>query len=960
MAPSNGAVTVNGITVERTGLGQDAVFSGVVLLDENGNQVGISKTLNSNHQAVIGETITIPAGQTRTFTVAGNMSATLDSYAGQVVGLSVVGVQTSAAVSGSLPVTGAMHTVNASLSLGTATLAVSSFDPNTSSTKEIGTTGFRFAGIRVTAGSAEKVRLMSIRWNQTGSAGSSDLSNVKVVVDSTEYPTTVSADGKYYTANFGSGIVLDKGFSKDVYIKADVMGSGAAGRTVRFDIYKNTDIYLVGETYGYGLIATAGSTATASDSSSEFTTGSPFFHGSLVTISAGSVTTINKANSVAAQNIAVNVPNQPLGGFEIDVKGESISVQNLAISVATSSTGAGLLTNVSIVDENGSVVAGPIDASGAGTTLTFSDTITFPVGKHVYTVKGRLPSTFTSGGTITLSTNPSTQWSNVTGQTTGNTISLPNTTVTMNTMTVKGAALAISIASTPAAQTITAGAQDVVFSRVQLDATASGEDVRFSTIPLIFTFAGTPNYISGCQLFDGTASSSVALNSGSNIVNPSSSLASGSSVTFTFDNSLTVAKGTIKTLDLRCDVSSSATTSSTYKFGISASPSVTVTGVTSSNEVTETVTASNGQTMTIGSAGFTVTKDASSPAYTVVAGGTQNVTVGVLEFRSTNEELTLEQVALQLTNTASSSAASIERVSLWNGATEVASGQFLGSAATTILYMSGSKPIIPKDGQVDLTVKVDLADIGTGQATSSSGAFVAVDYDGGAAADTEATGSSGRIDSSSTSDTDTAGVRVMNSYPTFAKINLDTTTLSNGERVLARFRVTANSKDSVGIYKFTTSFATTTASVKDINVYAYTDSSFSTTASTPAGNGQFDSSDVDPIVGGVAEIYVENTSGATSTAFQVPAGESRWFEVRGTVTGSASGAAITTTVEGDAAYPSLATLMSKAGTIDADTNDDFIWSPNSTSTSAFSSNDWTNGYGIPGLPASGLQQTVAQ
>jgi peptidoglycan hydrolase-like protein with peptidoglycan-binding domain len=195
-------VTVNSLTVERSGLAQDAVFSGVVLLKSDGTQIGIAKTLNSNHQAMVGEPWVIKAGTSQTVTVAGNMNSSLASYAGQVVGLNVVAVNTSASVSGSLPVMGAMHTVNATLTLGTAQLAVSSFDPNSSQTKEIGTTGYKFAGIRVTAGSAEQVRLWSVRWNQTGSASANDLANVKVYVDGTAYDTTVSADGKYFSSNF--------------------------------------------------------------------------------------------------------------------------------------------------------------------------------------------------------------------------------------------------------------------------------------------------------------------------------------------------------------------------------------------------------------------------------------------------------------------------------------------------------------------------------------------------------------------------------------------------------------------------------------------------------------------------------------------------------------------------------------------------------------------------------------
>ncbi|MFZ2949866.1 MAG: peptidoglycan-binding protein, partial [Desulfuromonadaceae bacterium] len=168
-------VTVSGITVERVGAAVDSVIAGVVLLDENGIQLGIAKTLNSNHQTTVGDPFTVRAGTSRTMTIAANAAAVLTNYAGQVVALQVDAVNTNGTVSGSLPIVGAYNTVNASLSIGTAQMAVSSYDPNGDQGNiSIGTTNYRMAGVRVTAGSSEQTRVRSIRWNQVGSAGSSD------------------------------------------------------------------------------------------------------------------------------------------------------------------------------------------------------------------------------------------------------------------------------------------------------------------------------------------------------------------------------------------------------------------------------------------------------------------------------------------------------------------------------------------------------------------------------------------------------------------------------------------------------------------------------------------------------------------------------------------------------------------------------------------------------------------
>ncbi|MDP2650125.1 MAG: hypothetical protein Q8P16_01010, partial [bacterium] len=104
---SSAAVTINSVGVELGGLANKAAFSSVVLLDENGVQVGNTRIINSNNQATIGEAVTLQPGQSRTFTVAGNIGTIGTTYAGQVATFSVISINTAATVSGSLPKTGA-------------------------------------------------------------------------------------------------------------------------------------------------------------------------------------------------------------------------------------------------------------------------------------------------------------------------------------------------------------------------------------------------------------------------------------------------------------------------------------------------------------------------------------------------------------------------------------------------------------------------------------------------------------------------------------------------------------------------------------------------------------------------------------------------------------------------------------------------------------------------------------
>ena len=962
-------VTVNNITVERSGVAQDAAFDGVVLVDDSGMQIGDAKTLNSNHQANVGNAFVVKAGSSKTVTIAGNMASSLSSYDGQVASLKVVAVNTadSSSVSG-LPLVGASLRLVNNITLGTVTTAVSSYDPNGAVSKEIGTTGLVFSGIRITAGSAEKVNLKSIRFNQSGSVSSSDLANVKVMLDGAAYNVSVDSTGKYYSTTFGNGILIDKGLSKDIYIQGDIVGSNASNRTIQFDIYKTTDIYMVGDTYGYGIIPSAGAnTYDSTHATSQLTTSNPWFQSSAITVTAGSATTIAKALSVAAQNIAVNVPNQVLGGFDTDIKGEALSVQKMIFTVSSSSgSGTGLLTSVSLYQGN-TVVAGPVDAvyaSATTQTLTFTDTVTIPVGKTTYTLKGKVASGIGNNTQYVADTTPS-GWTNVTGQTTGNAISLSTIgNFSMNTMTVKGAALDVSVGASPAAQTVVANRQNLTFANILLDASQSGEDVRTSLIKLYMT--GSTTDVTSCQLFDGAT----ALNTGSNVVTPTTNTITGKEINFTLDSALTVSKGTIKTLAVVCNLKPSLLAGNIYKWGINsvAANWTAVTGVTSGNTVSVTGTNNAGNAMTIGASALTVSKDSSSPSYALAYSGQSGVTMGVLKFHASSEAMTLKRVALKLTNpAASSSAADLVSVSLWDGASQVGSMVFTGSNTTGTTTLS--TPVsIAADSDKLLTLKVDMASVGTGMA-GHQGALIAVDINDADTTGTEADNTQSGGVSDATGTTAMAGVRLFRSVPTFAKLSGSISsfsgTLTGAD--LYRFSLSASpagtAGNGIGLDALTIGVPTSTSSntasttVTNLKVYAYTDSAMN---SPVAGytNGLLNSSNA------VAKLRSAGDNKVTlDSILQIPAGSTYYFRVIGDITFTpAAGSTVTdgfvsVKLESDSAYPSLPSLMADAATTSIAASN-LIWSPNATTTSLSTHSDWTNGYLIPGLNDASMPTTT--
>ncbi|MEK7463440.1 MAG: hypothetical protein AAB621_03725, partial [Patescibacteria group bacterium] len=967
-------VSVTSLLVERTGLGADAAIESVMLLDEAGQQLGLKKTLNSDHQATIGEAFTVKAGQTRIVTVAANRAAkdtSTSGYSGQSLSFTVKTINTSATVSGTLPIVGTSQTVNESLTIGSATMARGTLDPGSSVTKEVGSTAYTFAAAKLTAGSAERVYLKSIRWNQVGSAGASDLANLKTVVDGTSYDTALSADGKYYTTVFADpGLLMEKGGSKEASIKGDVAGGSL--RTVNFDIAKRTDIYMVGETYGYGILTAYGTgTATTADDSEVMTVDDPFYDGSKVTVSAGTVTA-STWTGVPAANVAINLADQILGGWSVDVKGEAVSVSSLKVILQVS-TGEDLadLTNISLVDATGKKVAGPMDASGTATygTITFTDTITFPIGVTNLTLKGKLSTDFESNDTVRASTTPST-WT-ITGQTTGNTITAtPSSALTAAQMTVKGASLNVSVSSQPTARNVIVGTTKYEFARYILDGTSSGEDVRITSLPLSIGTDGTIANITNCQLYDGTAAGATSLTTGSNVKNPT---AVSSSTSMVFDGTgITVSKGTTKTLSMRCDMAANATASKAFFWGIDdqvdgANGSFAAsTGLTSGQSLgtSATFTDGNGQYMTTSAGGtYTVTTD-SSTLYTAYRAGT-TATLGTLKFTaSTDETLTLKQIALALGNTsASSSQADLvnEQVTLWNGNAQIGTAQFGGASPRNATSTLSSTVTIPAGETINIAVKGALTSHTAVQGTP--GAFLQVVYDGdnNGLNGNYAMGAS-TVDGTS-SDQTLAGGRIYRNVPSFAVTSASGGTFSSNAD-LYTFRITnPDASRDIVLKKLSFSIATSGTAAKFASFILYgagiaansaVDARDLTTADTALGQANtFDT----------VEIRFDATA-STTEASKIAAGSSKDYALRvtsytaGTVTDSIDLALLADTSATSCGTATAGTLMCPAFRIDAlltaSTSNNIIWSPFSTTTPvvtpATENNlDWTNGYGLPGF-----------
>lgn len=325
--------------------------------------------------------------------------------------------------------------------------------------------------------------------------------------------------------------------------------------------------------------------------------------------------------------------------------------------------------------------------------------------------------------------------------------------------------------------------------------------------------------------------------------------------------------------------------------------------------------------------------DSSSPGVQLVPGGTQNVVIGAFKFSAFEESVVLNKISFAIDDY-NFSPADLQAVTLWDGATNVGSAFFTPASILPMGYVSTvmlSQPmLLPQNSGKVLTVKANISDIGTGQPGTSGHKVQIMPYhlfgtgvNSGAAIEKNYRYTGGAPVSYPT--------WLFKSYPKVELLSLPGVGALDGK--LIRFSVSADPRGSIGLAKVTFTVEPTGLTVGAPKVYAYSDASFSIPISG------FDSD------GGI-------TTGAGGPAYamapqnpiQIPAGQSRYFEIRAPISGTGS---VLTTVLGDSTFSEMQTASQPGSS--------FVWSPNSTTVSNFTTVDWTNGHLVPGVLSWGLR-----
>ncbi|MFA6254856.1 MAG: hypothetical protein WC675_02330 [Patescibacteria group bacterium] len=844
-ASADGDIVIDQLVVRRGGtVASDTPFSSIALIDAATDvRIGTTKTLNSTHQAVFNKDITVTAGTTKTIYLAGNMGATA-SYAGEIPSLDLYSITLSgtAAVIGTLPIVGNYQTLNGTVTIGTLTTYNGSNNPS-ASTQKVGVTNYIASGVKLTAGSVEDFKVTQISFKQGGTASDSDVANLDLLVDDAVVKTVAEpVDGVVTFDLSASPVLIAKGRSVQFDLQLDI-ASGSA-RTIRFDVNDESDIRAKGQLYGSEVKVACGSGCTVD--------AEPFWTAPLTTVSTGSLRI--GSSTLSNANIPEDDTQIVLGKFEFEAKGEAVEITSLPIAfkITTSTGNLGTdttvdLTNVSVYDENGVIVAGPDDPTlkyydDGGTTktailvATSTDTVTVPVGVHIYTVKADLDSDFGTGDTIIAHIKPAVSATAATivakGENTGLTIyPTPYSEQTSATMTVQSAALAISVSPTPGAATVVGGTKGHTFANIIIGAESSGEDIKVTAVKVaVHSSTANPSQVSNWSLWNGSTELSVTNDPDSDT---SGKTAAGNSATstFTLSTPLVITKGTSKTLTIKGDIATSATSGS-ITVGLpdkTGSDHITAKGNSSALDAIITVSQSDGQAQTFTTTGtLTLTQSSATPKAGFIPGNTAGVSAAVLLIQGTKENINIEKMYVTAEQVNSGGFDQIDTLYLYNGSTLVGSVVPTATDAaskTALLDLTSNPLVIPKDTTVTLTFKVDTPVVNyelngdtAGFASSYQGFYLSIS----GAGDIVAKGAeSGQEVTASLSTASGKSLTLVRSIP---KVTLTETggTIPAGTntKVLSQFTVAADSGGDIGLMSVSFLMTTTTATVTNVYLYA--------------------------------------------------------------------------------------------------------------------------------------------
>ena len=606
MAGSSGA-TVSSMRFRRVGVGSTSDFSNVYLYKADGTRLTSGRTISSTDNSVTfsGLNLTLGAGATQAVYISADLSGTPSNTSFQTGGqhlfeladMSSVTLSGTGSVAGNFPIRGNAMTV------GTASVAtVTVLDGSEPADPRTGTQDAELANFRLAlSGTNADVEVRRVTLYQTGTISNSDLGNLRLFqgADQVATASSIGSDGKI-VLNFTTPFVIPNGQTRTFNLRGSVAGRSA--RTIRIYTEYSSDVYAIDRTYSVGAaVDIDGEGVTTSNRYDG--TGTDGTGASFSTVQGGQFTITY--NGPATANVAKSQNDVVFYKFAITSGSNDVEIRKFNFAVTT--TGVGIydgtteyLRDIKIKDaDTGETVVSPVSCTSACASPGYR---AFDSGSVSVLVRAGQTRNFVITADTSSSITGTPTYVFALGGASGNKIFgstdlrvvdsgefltsgiAPETTVTGNTMTVQPASFNVTLAGTPssgvavknqadirsAAFTINAGSQNAI--RVSSFKVTGKGDVTGS-----FLAADLDQVVNSCGLFDGETQ----------VGSRQSPNATTGAMTFS-GLSLTVPRGSGKTLEVRCTADSSVTQTGGDKFSVGIA--ALETDITAQDEEGNTVT----------------------------------------------------------------------------------------------------------------------------------------------------------------------------------------------------------------------------------------------------------------------------------------------------------------------------------------------------------------------------------
>ena len=943
----DGSGTITGLIFTRVGAGSTTDFSYVYLYDGD-TRLTYGRTINSStHKATfVGLNIPVSGEKVLTLTVDMAAAGTGDGNVDTFEITAVSDVTASETVVGSFPVRGNYITKTAASSGDVTIVKTSSVAAPT-----IGQSNAHLSAFTLTAGAGENISVKRISLYQGGNVSRSDITNLVLKCAGTQVSSVSGIDDQDLAVfSFDTPYAIEKGNVKTCNVYGDISGSVKSSETIAFYLDEATDIYATGDQYGYGVAVTKTMDSTASN-----------HH--VLTLVGGDISLT--FNGPSATSVASGAKDVEVFNFTI-ASAVNAEIRNLRFNFAATNGAwaASEYSDVKVIDAStGGFITSPVTLVNGTAAVVYTDRITLTAGQsYTYKVTMDVASTADSGDIITPS---------LTLFSLGDIKNLDNNTNVILTnivpnglsgsaITVAAPTLTISRAGTPVGQTVVAGTNDVSFVGINLQA-GSAADITVTSIAVTgyIDDDGTPGggSVAGVGGSNSrtvvTAVPSIGLYEGTTQVGTSKSPSSTNGVATFSSLNYVIPAGTTKTVYVKGNVATGATTNDTVSFDIATNASVSAQdadGTALTAGTTLTGCPVNGTTsptvyMTFGTASISVVKapDDSESEAGIVLANTNDAVLAKFSFTAQNEELKITKTVIALDNNATSGTAAtavaddVTLVSLYDGETLV------GSATPNsdgVVYFSGISFVIPKDSTKTLTVKGNLNAIASG---GDSGAAIYARLPSGDTGDfanyveVVGTGTSNtKLTAHGSSATDVySNPKILYKTKPTITVTQGDTLLTTGVKKALKFTVTNSGSETLSFkkFEFNTSVSNATLTVDTITVSEVGGSDITLSTSTIAvGGGE-----------GIVTFTTER---------QIAAGASKTYELKLSVASLGSGSAsISTYLTRDESGVITPGTYAAA---DAASNS-FVWSDYATvGHSEGSSTDWVNGFYVKTIPSDAI------